>query len=323
MPEVTVLLAVQAGDDAASTVQDLCAQTLEDLEILVLARAGSVLPDGGDRRVRMVTVEAATEGEFLGNALKQGLAAAQGAMIARVVPGDMSVSERLSRQARLLRAATTVSFVGTGWRQIGADGSVTRIVTPPAGNAALRAAMATGDAIGHPTALMWREAIVAAGGWRPAFVDREDYDLLLRLMDRSAGACTPEPMVDHVAAAAVPSWRVIEQRIFSEMAAITAFDRRQAGRPDHGDRALPADRALLHRMGVVDEEVTQTIVARALALAMSAGAHGQWRMMREAARLGLQQAGLPATAKSRFAKLWMQSLARRRPGGWGDAAPTD
>lgn len=322
MPEVTVLLAVQAGDDPAATVQDLCGQTLEDIEILVLARAGAVALEDGDRRVRVVTVEAA-EGEFLGNALTQGLAVAQGAMVARAVPGDVSLFERLSRQAKLLRAATTVAFVATGWRQIGLDGSVSRVVTPPAGDAALRAAMTAGDAIGHPTALIWREAVVAAGGWRPAFVDREDYDLLLRLMDRSAGACTPEPMVDHVTAEAVPSFRVIEQRIVSEMAAITAFDRRQAGRPDHGDRALPADRALLHRMGVVDEEITQTIVARALALALNAGAYGQWRTMREAARLGLQQAGLPTAAKSRFAKLWMQSVARRRPSGWGDAAPTD
>ena len=184
---------------------------------------------------------------------------------------------------------------------------------PPAGDAALRAAMTSGDAIGHPTALMRREAVVAAGGWRPAFAGREDYDLLLRLMGRGAGACTPEPLIDHVVADGVLGWRAIEQVIVSEMAAITAFDRRQAGRPDHGERALPADRGLLHRMGVVDEEITHTIIARALSLAMAAGARGQWRAMREAARLGLQQEGLPAAVKSRFMKLWMLSVARRRP----------
>ena len=320
IPDVTVLLVVQENAEAAATVQDLLGQTLDSVEILVLTREDTAALPAGDHRLRVVRVTG--EDETLGTALNQGLALAQGTFIARAVIGDVSASERLARQTGLLRMASTVAFMGAGWRAIETDGTVSRVVHPPAGDAALRAAMAAGDAIGHPTAVMRRDAVVAAGGWRPAFAGKEDYDLLLRLMDRSAGACTPEPLIDHVIGEAISDWRMLEQRILSEMAAMAAFDRRQAGRPDHGERLLPADRALLHRMGVVDEEITQTITTRALSLAMATGSHGRWRAMREAARLGLQQDGLSAATKSRFAKLWMQSIAHLRPSSLSEDAST-
>ncbi len=315
MPAVTVLLAASGSADAvAETARDLLGQTLADVEILVLAGPGTEVSTIDDARVRVVPAEGAS----LGDALNGGLRLASGEFVARAVPGDRSDPTRFARQTELLRAGE-MAFVGTGWRLMGPDG-VERVVSPPAGDAALRAAMAGGDAIGHPTAMMRRDAAVRVGGWRPAFAEREDYDLLLRLLDRHAGACTPEPMVEHVPADPAPGWRVLEQRILSEMAAMAAHDRRQAGRPDHGERAAAADRPLLHKMGLVDDEITRAMIARALGLAVTAGSMGRWRAMREAARLGLQQDGLSGAAKSQLMALWLRSLARRRPPEGGQAA---
>ena len=315
MPEVTVLLAVR--DDAAAvqvTARSLFAQTLGDFELLVLdagggdpaVLAGLVAEDG---RVSVVPMGEAG----LGDALNRGLALAQGALIARVTAGDAVAPERLARQAALLGLAPELSFVGTGWQEVRADGSVRRMAKPPAGNAALRAAMATGDVIGHPTAMMRRDAVIAAGGWRPAFLGSEDYDLLLRLLDRHTGACVPQVMVTFPASEQVLGWRGLEQRILSEMGAVAAHDRRQVGRPDHGEQASPLDRGSLHRMGMAENEVAQSVIARALSAAVTAGAAGEWRAMREAARLGLQQDGLPKQVKSQFTGLWLRSLAHIRP----------
>ena len=315
MPEVTVLLASRDDPSALEmTARSLFAQTLRDFELLVLdAGTGDSEALAGlaaeDARLRVVPVE----GTGLGEALNQGAAVARGGLIARVVEGDLVTPERLARQAALLGVASELSFVGSGWREARADGSTRRVGKPPAGDAALRAAMATGDAIGHPTALMRREAVAEAGGWRPAFVGSEDYDLLLRMLDRHTGACVPAPMVEFTAPEEVLGWRELEQQILSEMGAVAAHDRRQVGRPDHGEQALPLDRGLLHRMGMAPDEIAQAVIARALSAAMAAGSAGEWRAMREAARLGLQQDELPKGVKSQFMGLWMRSFAHIRP----------
>lgn len=318
MPALSVLL--PAGSDADATlltVQDLCAQSFSDLEVLVLydgaaPSTGLALDwECGDHRVRVVRVQESGAGA----ALNRGLESAQGDLIARVAAGDVSAPDRFDRQVSLLATAPELAFVLTGWRSVQADGGTHRQVSPSAADAGLRLAMATGDALGHPTAMMRREAVRKVGGWRPAFVGLEDYDLLLRLLDRHRGASVPEALVECKPPSAVLGWRALEQLILSEMAAVAAHDRRQVGRPDHGERHSPVDRSVLHRMGMAEEEVAQSIVGRALAAAVAAGAAGQWRAMREAARLGLQQEGLPGGVKSQFVGLWLRSVARLRPGG--------
>ena len=315
MPEVTVLMTARGPAGAAeATIRSLLAQTLRDVDLLVLD------VEGGDRaaldslaaqdsRVSVVPLA----GAGLGEALNRGVALAQGGLIARVDAGDVIAPERLSRQAALLRVAADLSFVATGWREMRADGSVRRMAKPPAGDAALRAAMAVGDVIGHPTAMMRRDSVVAAGAWRPAFAGSEDYDLLLRLLDRHLGACVPQVLVEFPVSEAVLGWRALEQKILSEMGAVAARDRRQVGRPDHGEQQLPLDRLLLHRMGMAEEEIARGIIDRALSTAIAAGGAGEWRAMREAARLGLRQDGLPKQVKSQFLGLWLRSVAHWRP----------
>ncbi len=314
MPAVTVLLVAQDAAGVEATARSLFAQTLSDFELLVLDAGvgdGAVLAGlaAEDWRLSVVPMT----GAGLGEALNRGASLAMGGLIARASAGDVVAPERLARQAALLGVAPELAFVGTGWREVRADGSVRRSAKPPAGDAALRTAMATGDVIGHPTAMMRRDAVMAAGGWRPAFAGSEDYDLLLRLLDRHTGACVPQELVDVPASDAVMGWRALEQRILSEMGAVAAHDRRQIGRPDHGEQALPLDRALLHRMGMAADEITQAVVLRALSAALAAGTAGEWRAMREAARLGLNQEGLPKQAKSQLIGLWLRSFVHWRP----------
>ncbi len=317
MPALTVLLL--AGSDVADTlltVRDLCAQSFRDFELLVLDDGAAPMSgaavdwDCDDRRVRLVRLEA---GGAAG--LNRGLEMAQGELVVRVAAGDASAPDRFARQVGVLGTAQELAFVVTGWRSAASDGQTGRRASPPAADAGLRLAMSTGDAVGHPVAMMRREAVMKVGGWRPAFVGMEDYDLLLRLLDRHRGASIPEALVEFKAPSTVPSWQALEQSILSEMAAVAAYDRRQVGRPDHGERTTPADRTMLHRMGMAEEEVAHAIIGRAWSAATVSGAAGQWRAMREAARLGLRQDSLPGDMKSRFVGLWLRSLARLRPGG--------
>jgi hypothetical protein len=151
-----------------------------------------------------------------------------------------------------------------------------------------------------------REAVLAVGGYRPAFVLAEDFDLWLRLMDRYRAACIQEVLLDYREHGGQSAWRGLEQRILSEMGALAAWRCRLAGRPDEGDGTAPIDRARLRRMGMGEAEIAAGVVARALGAAKDARAAGQGAAMRQAARLGLRQPGQRARTRAHLLALWLQ-----------------
>jgi len=314
-PEVTVLLPVRNGAGTlAEAAESILGQSFAGFELLIVDDGSSdgtagVLERlaGEDRRVRVVRQEALG----LVAALNRGVAEARGALIARMDADDVAAPGRLERQVTVMAGAPGVALLGSGWRVFGPDGSTRRVVLPPSGDAGLRAAMAMGNALAHPTVMMRREAVVQAGAYRPAFLHAEDYDLWLRLMDRHGLASVPEVLLDYREHAGQLAWRGLEQRILSEMGALAAHDRRQAGRPDLGRDPAPVDHARLLRMGMTEAEIETGLIARVLGAAQDARAAGQWRAMRVAASLGLRQGGLAARTRLHLRLLWARGLAGR------------
>lgn len=310
-PAVTVLLPVRNGAaTVAKAAGSILRQSFSSLELLIVddgsddATPAVLAALADDVRVRVV--RQAKLG--LVAALNRGLAEARATLIARMDADDVAAPDRLARQVALLAAAPEVALVGTGWRVVASDGSTRLVVLPPETDAGLRTAMATANALAHPTVMFRREAVRAVGGYRAAFLLAEDYDLWLRLMDRYRAACIADVLLDYREHAGQSAWRGLEQRILSEMGALAAHDRRQIGRPDFGDDTAPIDRARLRRMGMTDEEVAAGVIARALGAAKDARDAGQRRAMRRAARLGLRQPCLAARTRAHFALLWAQAV---------------
>ncbi len=293
-PEVTVLLPVRNGAAfLAAAADSILRQSLRALELLVVDDGST---DGtpailaglaaADARVRVLT-----QGPLgLVPALNRGLHAAAAPLVARMDADDLAAPERLARQAAALAAAPGLALVGSAWRVVGRDGRERRVVRPPAGDGGIRAALRRANCLGHPTIMLRRDAALAVGGYRPAFLLAEDYDLWLRLLERGQAACLPDVLLDYREHPGQSAWRDLEQRILSEMGAQAAACCRAAGRPDRADDPAPIDRARLGRMGLSEQEIAAGVIARALGAAKDARAAG--RSAEAAARLGLQQPGL-------------------------------
>jgi hypothetical protein len=292
-PAVTVLLPVRNGAaHLEAAAASILRQSLAALELLVvddgstdatpllLARVAAA-----DRRVRVLR-----QGPLgLVPALNRGLREARAPLLARMDADDLALPDRLARQAAVLAASPGVALVGSGWRVVAADGAVRRVVQPPLTDAAIRAGMQRANVLAHPTVMLRRPAVLAVGGYRPAFLLAEDFDLWLRLLERHEAACVPEPLLDYREHSGQSAWRDLEQRILSELGALAAARCRAAGSADQGDDPAPIDRARLRQMGLQQAEIGAGLVARALGAAKDARAAGQWRAMRVAARLGLRE----------------------------------
>lgn len=185
-PAVSVVLPVRdGGARLADAVASILAQTLTDLELLVVddgSRDGAVaaLPD--EPRLRRLPVR----GSGLVAALNTGLAAASAPFIARMDADDVARPPRLERQLELLADRPEIAIAGAEVAIVTDDG-------PPARGyrryqdwlnglhepAAIAAAMFVESPIPHPTAVIRRTILTRLGGYREA-PWAEDYDLWLR-----------------------------------------------------------------------------------------------------------------------------------------------
>ena len=100
---------------------------------------------------------------------------------------DVARPERLARQVAFLDASPEVALVGAQVAFIDATGALTgeRNHFPTAPKAVAAALATRGCVIRHPTIVARKPALVAAGGYRGACERAEDYDLWLRLSERT------------------------------------------------------------------------------------------------------------------------------------------
>jgi GT2 family glycosyltransferase len=199
---VSVLMPLKNGlPHLHDAMASLIAQTHPDIEILVIDDGSE---DGGpeeiQRRalshVRVVT----SNGQGIAAALNTGLKLATGEFIARHDADDWSHPERLARQAEYLSRHPEIDVLATCAEFVDVEGR-------PAENAWTSTVRRQHDAvqtphelarllprscsIHHASLMARRDVLRAAGGYRPAFVCAQEYDLSLRLLPHTRFAKLP------------------------------------------------------------------------------------------------------------------------------------
>lgn len=213
-------------------------------------------------------------------ALNNGIRAARGDWIARMDSDDIAVPQRLAVQYQFVKKDPNVIVVGSNILSIDPDGaplSIGRYQTDPT---VMEELLLNGRAgsLAHPTVLMRRAAVVAAGMYRKEFEWVEDTDLWLRLVEQ--GPLTNIPRV-------LLHYRLHEQSV--------CWSRRelQRQRLEHLLQAARAKRAL----PVVEAQRTTTRRPR-----KTSSAAGKWA--RQAARSGFYQTALKHWLRQARAEPW-------------------
>lgn len=258
-PSVSIAMSVYNNSPyLAQAIGAMLAQTHADFEFLIVddgsTDGSAAIIDGfaaRDARIRPIH----QENRGLVASLNRMLDEARAPLVARMDGDDDCHPERLARQVAFMGANPDHGAVGT--QSISFDDSGNRWASPafPTSDAELRTLIGTRNVMCHPSVVMRRELVLAAGGYRRQFVHCEDRDLWLRLSERAMLASLPDALTYYRRTPGQVSNRHIVAQALGAAMAWLAHTEREAGRPDpfDGMETLPPvdvlDR-LLGRPGV-------------------------------------------------------------------------
>ena len=197
-PRLSVVMPVRNGGDYLdAALASIRRQTFADIEIVVVDDRST---DGTatllarhaaeDGRIRVVSAT----GAGIVDALNQGLAETRADLVARMDADDISEPDRLARQVAEMDARPELVLLGTGAVVIDARGRVGEVVAVETDPARLAERLRLENPFLHPTVVMRRGAVAAAGGYRRQLALAEDYDLWTRLARQGAVANLADPL---------------------------------------------------------------------------------------------------------------------------------
>jgi hypothetical protein len=247
VPSVTIGMSVFNNAPYVKTaVASILSQSFSDFEFLIVDDgssdgSSSVLAELANRDARIRLLRQANRG--LIEALNWIIADARAPLIARMDGDDIAHRERLERQLYFLRSHPEVGVLGTNVEDIDAWGRPIGARTCyPSDHAILVRDLGCSSPFCHSSVMMRTGLVRAAGGYRPAFRHCEDYDLWLRLSERTRFSNLPEQLLRYRRSPQQVSNRhALPQRLGSTIA-WRAHQERKAGRPDptEGLTTLPA-----------------------------------------------------------------------------------
>ena len=298
MALISVLLPVRnAAPYLEAALDSLRRQTLADFEVVaiddgstdgspaILARCAAADPRFKIHR---------QEPRGLVAALNRGLELAGGRYLARMDADDVAWPDRFAAQAAFLAGNEAIALVGGAFQEIDEVGRPGAIRTMPTEPAAIRAELMQRNVIAHPTVMARRAALVAAGGYRAAFIAAEDYDLWLRLSEVADLANLPDVVLSHRLHRATVSIDQVAQQILSEYAAREAARRRRLGEADPTVGWDRVTRERLVGLGLDPALLDRRIRNRELRLARESWRRGDKEVAGTLAKLAA--ARLPANA---------------------------
>ncbi|MEX1019736.1 MAG: glycosyltransferase [Litorilinea sp.] len=198
-PRVTVLTATYNGTRyLAATIESVLAQTFEDFEYVVVDDASTdesaqMVADFAARDARIRLVRNAENLNPAG-ALNRGLAVARGEYLAILDHDDLALPNRLAAQVAFLDAEPDFGAVGAQARCIDETGATIKKFLYPVDAAVARWNLFFGATLLH-SASMYRRALVAeVGGYSAQHKFICDYDLLIRLAERSRIGNLPDEL---------------------------------------------------------------------------------------------------------------------------------
>lgn len=252
-PAVSVVLPVRNGVPYLQrAIDSVLQQSWTNLELIVIDDGSTdgtrdCLQRIDDPRVRLLE----TGGAGLAAALNAGLEAARAPWLARQDADDWSDRDRLDRQLAWLAThrdvdvlATAVTFVDASdhpvhdaWtRQVHTQWDAA--VTPEA----IASLLPLTCCLFHATIVARTDALRRAGGYDPAMVPAEDYDLWLRMLPAARFARLADPLYTvRVHAASSSTVRRADQLERVIAAKLRYLRRVVPGLPDEPRLALPCD----------------------------------------------------------------------------------
>jgi len=247
----------------AEAMESILGQTYRDFEFVIIDD-GSIdsTPDilakyaAMDRRIRVH--RHANKGRAL--SLNVGINLARGKYIARMDADDIALPERLGQQKGFMDSHPEVGLLGGAVELVSANGRTLRTIRFPTSDSAIRSVMFAYNPFCHPSVVMAKEVVLASGGYRKALLDADDYDLWLRVSERTQVANLEKCVLRYrIHAGQVSIQNMRHQKMSVLVADAAALKRRNGGRdPLSGVEEITPE--LLSALGVTSAQIQEAVL---------------------------------------------------------------
>lgn len=267
---ISVVMSVFNGEAfLGQAIESILDQSFLDFEFLVVDDGSTdstpkIISEYAhrDKRMRVVTHDNKGRAE----SLNIGIGLASGRYIARMDADDVALRHRLEKQIEFMEQNPEVGVLGGAYDLINGNSDVVNCVRPPLEDAELRSLMLRYNPMCHPTVVMKKDIALASGGYRAALLDADDYDLFLRMAERSKLANLQESVLQYRIHAGQVSVRNLKHQTFCVVAARHAASVRRSGGTDPLSNVAEISAELLRSFGVTAKDINDSL----------SGAYGYW-----------------------------------------------
>ncbi|MEW6536277.1 MAG: glycosyltransferase [Candidatus Auribacterota bacterium] len=197
-PRVSVIMPVYNAEKYLHyAIESILNQTFTDFELLILNdgskdSTASIIESFCKKDNRIKTMNRPNKGLTI--SLIELIKHAKGIYLARHDADDTSHPQRFEKQISFLDTHPDISLVGSFASKIDPQGNPTGKLGFASSPGQISRLYARHNLFVHGSIMMRKEAYLEAGGYRPAFLFAQDYDLTSRLVFHGKGANIPEPL---------------------------------------------------------------------------------------------------------------------------------
>jgi glycosyltransferase involved in cell wall biosynthesis len=235
-PIVSVVMSVYNGQEFLSeTIQSVLNQSFHDFEFVIV-------DDGStDGTADILSKYAFSDGRIrvlhngkMGRsaALNHVIGLAKGKYVANIDADDLAMPGRLEEQVAFMERNPEVGVSGGAFELMTDSGRILDVIRHPLEDSEIRSVMLRYNPICHSSAILRKDIVLAAQGYRGVFEPSEDYDLWLRMGERSRLANLHNVLVRYRIHANQLSVRKLERQTLCVLAASAAAEQRRSGGPD-------------------------------------------------------------------------------------------
>jgi glycosyltransferase involved in cell wall biosynthesis len=244
-------------------IESILGQTFRDFEFLVIDDGSTdstaeILSNYASHDGRMRVLRHENKGRAA--SLNDGIKFSNGKYVARMDADDIALPHRLLDQIDFMERHPKVGLLGGAVERINTVGQPIDILRPPLEDLEIKSVMLHYNPMCHPALVMRREVVLGSGGYRQALLDADDYDLWLRIGERSKLANLDKVILQYRIHANQVSVRGMRHQVLCFLAARAAASLRRSGSPDPLSNIEEVNTALLHQLGVSTDEIQELLV---------------------------------------------------------------
>ncbi|HKF50792.1 MAG TPA: glycosyltransferase [Candidatus Acidoferrales bacterium] len=260
---ISVVMSVYNGQEyLPEAVDSILTQTFRDFEFIIIDdgsvdKTAEILTRYAERDSRIRIISHENKGRAA--SLNIGIEAAKSEYIARMDADDVALPERLQQQFDFLETQPQVGIVGGAVELIKRNGSGVRRVQPPVSDSEIRTIMLQGNPMWHPAITMRRKVVIAAGGYRKQFLDADDYDLWLRMVELCQIANLGIYVLRYRIHANQVSVQNMRHQTMCVFAARIAAALRRSGKPDPLSEVMRITPSITQALGVNASEIDRKV----------------------------------------------------------------